>query len=300
MLCRNPWIQGLQSFPCGRCDPCRRQRKRLWTHRILLESQLHSDNAFVTLTYAEESLPAGASLVKRDYQLFLKSLRKYHQQTSGRKVRFFAVGEYGDEGGRPHYHLALFGFPSCLNGNTKRNNRGVPVPESCCPVCRALHRIWGRGLIDCGTITHQSAAYISGYVTKKMTHRHHPWLQGRDPEFAQMSLKPGIGYGFMHEVASALLQYDYLGEGDVPVTLAHGKTQRLLGRYLRRKLRVMIGRDEKALPDEKRKEEMRSLYLASLKDPQFVSIKKVFVDQDTPRVISMEAREKIFKQRKKL
>lgn len=297
MLCRNPWIQGLQAFPCGRCDPCRRQRKRLWTHRILLESQLHSDNAFVTLTYAEDHLPAGASLVKRDYQLFLKSLRKHHHPG---RLRFFAVGEYGDEGGRPHYHLALFGYPSCLHGSTKRNIRGAPDPSNCCPVCRTLHRIWERGLIDCGSVTHQSAAYISGYVTKKMTHRHHPWLKGRDPEFASMSLKPGIGYGFMHEVASTLLQYDYLGEGDVPVTLSHGKTQRLLGRYLRKSLRRMIGRDEKAPRNVEKEREMLDLYVASLKNPEFVSIKTVLTEMDAGRVASMEARAKIFDKRKTL
>lgn len=133
-----------------------------------------------------------------------------------------------------------------------------------------------------------------------MTHRHHPWLQGRDPEFARMSLKPGLGYDFMHEVASTLLQYDYLGQGDVPVTLAHGKTQRLLGRYLRKKLRVMLGRDEKAIPDEKQKEEMRVLYMAALKDPQFVSIKSVLTALDDGRVASIEARAKIFAQRKTL
>lgn len=133
-----------------------------------------------------------------------------------------------------------------------------------------------------------------------MTHRHHPWLQGRDPEFAQMSLKPGIGYGFMHEVASTLLQYDYLGEGDVPVTLSHGKTQRLLGRYLRKKLRLMMGRDEKAPRNVEQEEEMRSLYIHSLKDPQFVTIKDTLTKMDDGKVASMEARAAIFKKRQTL
>lgn len=255
----------------------------------------------MTLTYAEDHLPALGSLVKRDYQLFLKSLRKWVRTLDPlKKIRYFAVGEYGDEGGRPHYHLALFGFPTCLRGGTKRDHRNAPDPQSCCPICRNVHRIWDRGLVDIGTLTHQSAAYVSGYVTKKMTHRHHPWLNGRDPEFAQMSLKPGIGYDFMHEVASTLLQYDYLGEGDVPVTLSHGKTQRILGRYLRKKLRAMMGRDEKAPPNVVQEKEVRDLYVASLKNPQFVSIKTVLTAQSDGLVASQEARAKIFAKRKTL
>jgi len=294
MLCRDPYIMGMQAFPCGRCMPCRRQRKRLWTHRILLEASLNSDNAFVTLTYAEENLPAGGSLRKKDYQDWLKRLRKAARPL---KIRYFVVGEYGDEGGRPHYHAVIFGLPSCWRGNTKRNNRGLPDASNCCAVCRMVQASWPAGFVDVGTVTHQSAAYVSGYVTKKMTHRHHPWLNGRDPEFAQMSLKPGIGYAFMHEVASTLLAHDYLGEGDVPVTLSHGKTQRLLGRYLRKKLRLMLGRDEKAIPDVKKQKEMRDLYMASLKDPQFVSIKNTLTEMDAGRVASMEARAEIFKKR---
>lgn len=130
-----------------------------------------------------------------------------------------------------------------------------------------------------------------------MTHRHHPWLKGRDPEFAQPSLKPGIGYDFMHEVASVMLQYPIPGEGDVPVTLAHGKIQLPLGRYLRQKLRLMIGREQKAPPNEKQSAEMRDLYLAALKDPSFISIKQTLTKLDDQTVLNMEARAAIFKKR---
>lgn len=71
-------------------------------------------------------------------------------------------------------------------------------------------------------------------------------LEGRLPEFARMSLRPGIGLGMMHELASKLLEHK-LDEKmiDVPMSLKHGGKPYPLGRYLRRKLRTMIGKDEK-------------------------------------------------------
>lgn len=61
-----------------------------------------------------------------------------------------------------------------------------------------------------------------------------------------MSLKPGIGAGFIPEVASALLSHNLDSTlSDVPTSLAHGKYVRPLGRYLTRELRKHIGR----LPD---------------------------------------------------
>lgn len=50
----------------------------------------------------------------------------------------------------------------------------------------------------------------------------------------------------MHDVASALMEYN-LDEKmlDVPLTLSHGTAKFPIGRFLRRKLRVLIGRNEK-------------------------------------------------------
>lgn len=62
-----------------------------------------------------------------------------------------------------------------------------------------------------------------------------------------MSLRPGIGLGMMHELASTLLAHK-LDEKmiDVPLTLQHGTKKWPLGRYLRRKLRTFIGRHPNA------------------------------------------------------
>lgn len=50
----------------------------------------------------------------------------------------------------------------------------------------------------------------------------------------------------MHEIASQLLtETDVERMVDVPLSLQHGKYHFPLGRYLRRKLRLMVGKDEK-------------------------------------------------------
>lgn len=70
---------------------------------------------------------------------------------------------------------------------------------------------------------------------------------GQAPEFSCQSNRPGIGAGFMDEVASTLL-YAHDDIEDVPSSLRHGKKMRPLGRYLRQQLRMKMGRD-KAVPE---------------------------------------------------
>jgi len=263
LLCRNPYLAaGGSVYGCGQCMPCRINRRRVWTHRIMLECTQHNANSFWTLTYDDDNLPKTEgglpTLRTKDLTDFIKRLRMWYWPN---KLRYFYVGEYGDETQRPHYHLALFSFPPCHRGLTRKDRRG-----NCCHICDSVRDIWSKGHVYSGQLEDASAAYISGYVTKKMTAKDDPRCNGRHPEFARMSLKPGIGAGFIPEAASVLLEFNLHSTlSDVPTSLAHGGRAKPLGRYLTRELRKHIGR----LPNaplstiEKQKEDMRPLQEAA-------------------------------------
>lgn len=245
MNCRRPIVLGRHAYGCGQCIPCRVNKAREWTHRILLEANLHSDNAFITLTYDDEHLPPGETLVPKDLQLFLK--RHRHQFN----FRYYAVGEYGDETQRPHYHLLAFGHPSCSRGVTTPNGSG-----ECCPVCDSVRKSWSKGHVYLGECNSHTARYVSGYIVKRWTRPDHPELKGRHPEFARMSRKPGIGHDFMYEVASSILEHDL---ADLPYTLRHGGLKMPLGRYLRNKVNEFSGGNLRVPDWSQPSEEMQEL-----------------------------------------
>lgn len=211
---------------------CRINRRRMWTHRILLETCKHEASTFATLTYSDDCEPVGGTLVPRDLQLFFKRLRKADGRNA---IRYFACGEYGDRTSRPHYHAAIFGFPTC-------ENSGLVRGECACRPCCVVRETWGFGHVMLGEISISSAAYIAGYVVKKWTSKDVPALNGRHPEFARMSLRPGIGADAMLDVALAMRRSP-LDERVIPAGLRHGSKILPLGRYLRKRLRGELGQE---------------------------------------------------------
>lgn len=300
MKCRNPYLLNGMAFGCGQCMPCRVAKRRVWTHRIMLETAMHSDNTFVTLTYSDENMPrledGRGILVPKHMQDWLKRLRRaYSDATQGRKLRFYGVGEYGDNSWRPHFHLALFNFPNCRYGQS-RYFSGV---QNCCFACDMVRDTWSFGNVMLAELNVNTSQYVCGYVTKKMTAKDDVRLKGLPPEFARMSLRPGIGADAMHDVASTLLQFDLVeGDADVPSALRHGKRLLPLGNYLTRKLRTYVGKDEKAPESvlQSVKKELQPLRDAAFENSR--SLKKEIVQAADQAVLNMEARQEIFRQRK--
>lgn len=262
----------------------------------MLESTQHPNNTFVSLTYRDDTLPVTSdmspTLNPRDLQLWLKSFRK---AISPSRMRYYAVGEYGDETQRPHYHVAVFGYPNCTYGNSRYSKSR----QNCCSHCDLIRDTWGRGQVFLGDLSINSAQYIAGYVTKKLTSKNDPRLSGRHPEFGRMSLKPGIGADFMHEVASTLLGLEHFDQ-DVPASLQHGSRKLPLGRYLRRRLRELIGRDKASPPEaiKQLQEELQPLRQAAFDASR--SFKKEVVNAGTQKVLNAETKAKIFKAKRNL
>lgn len=271
MLCKNPYVLSNSSFGCGQCLPCRLNRRRLWTHRLLLESFFHEASSFVTLTYSDESLPEGGTLAPGDVQLWLKRLRK---ALYPKKIRYYLVGEYGDESWRPHYHVALYGHGGCLwfpLGEQKYDRRKCQ-----CDNCKLIRSTWNKGLTDCAHLSVESSQYMCGYVTKKMTKKDDVRLNGKYPEFSRMSNRPGIGAFAMEQLSSFVTSEDGCNDliltGDVPLALRHGLKKMPLGRYLRRKLREYTGfKETGAQPGWKEKvaADMQRLREAYEADPEY-------------------------------
>ena len=121
------------------------------------EAQSHLHNSFLTLTYSDQHLPENGGLRFRDYQFFMKRLRKLFP-----RARFYMCGEYVDQTKRPHYHAALFGphFPDLIP--LYKTGSGSMIYSS-----ETLSKLWPLGHASLGELTRDSAAYIARYVMKK-------------------------------------------------------------------------------------------------------------------------------------
>jgi len=183
------------ALACGQCIGCRKERSRQWATRCVHESQLHTKNCFITLTYNKDNLPGDLSVDIRTWQLFAKRLRKQMGP-----FRFFHCGEYGGEGLRPHYHALLFGHDfrhDRILWNEDYEKRKTDVSET-------LSEIWGLGFTTVADLTFQSAAYVARYVIDKANGDHAERKYKRfnpdtgeewqvKPPYITMSRRPGIG-----------------------------------------------------------------------------------------------------------
>lgn len=239
MLCRKPFTGGTVPFACGQCLPCRIARRRKWMWRQFFEGLSHEENSFVTLTLSDVHLREhGPSVVPLVLSKWVRSLRKAIYPA---KVRYFGVGEYGDENWRPHYHLSLFGYGEATDQTVRRYVGGKERV-----VGGFVHDTWGRGFVEVVPFNEVTAQYVAGYTVKKMTAKDDPRLAGLHPEFPRMSNRPGLGLAYIQAVARELVANDHgmaLLEdvGDVPRFVYVGSKQVLLDRYLLQKLREAVG-----------------------------------------------------------
>jgi len=189
--------------PCGQCIGCRLDRSRQWAIRCVHESQMHEENSFITLTFNEESIHQNHTLVKSDFQNFMKRLRKY---TSPKLIRYYHCGEYGDQTQRPHHHACLFGyqFPD-LKLYTTTNN--IPLYTS-----EILSQIWQhQGNSYIGEVSYESAAYVARYIMKKQLGKSaKAAYKNKIPPYTTMSRRPGIAKTWFDKYYKDMYPYDYV------------------------------------------------------------------------------------------
>lgn len=195
-------------LPCGQCIGCKLERSRKWALRCMHESKLYEENAFITLTYDDEHLPPGGTLRLEDFQNFMKRLRK---KFTGRKIRFFHCGEYGENTKRPHYHACLFNIDFSDKYAWKKENENQLYRSP------TLEKLWPEGQSTIGSVTFESAAYVARYITKKITGpRADEHYQGLKPEYVTMSRGKGLGFGWYEKFKRDLYPDDFalINRGD--------------------------------------------------------------------------------------
>lgn len=184
-------------IPCRQCSKCRLEFTRQWAIRASHEASLYEKNCFVTLTYRNECLPPNGSLDYLAPVAWMKRLRERY----GSGIRSLGCAEYGKKLGRPHYHILLFNFdfPDKVFWKIKKGHRLFTSD--------ALEELWPFGFSTIGEVTFESAAYVSKYMSKRITGRnssayYHAYcdLETRQekyllaPEKAVCrSMRPGIG-----------------------------------------------------------------------------------------------------------
>lgn len=214
--------------PCGQCLFCRINHKRDWISRLILEAACHESSQFWTLTYEDKNLPtilaprgqysAGQAVVREPrlgscvpvaeqpgtlFKPDLANVFKRIRKNFG-KFRYYAIGEYGEKRGRPHYHVLAFG----INLNSAE-----------------LEKVWGHGAVHIGDVESGSINYCVEYALKSRKARELVELR-RIPEFAVCSTNPGIGSFAVGEFRRAILRSAPLPTGELLIP----DTFRVLGR----------------------------------------------------------------------
>ena len=234
MLCEKPRVAAQKNgkpqfmYACGQCTPCRINTRRKKTCRGLLEARGHEWSTFVTLTIEDEHLEHtldvdGApipTLVPNDLRLYLRGMRKRIPE-----LRYIAVGEYGTESERPHYHALFFGHDPMTVG-------------------QATQEVWRYGYVTASEANAERIAYICGYTVKKYMREVDP-NDRRVREFSRWSSKPLIGepsLDWLEELCYTRGGAELIAEtGDAPSVVRIGGKVWPLDRSMRLHLRKRLG-----------------------------------------------------------
>ncbi len=164
--------------PCGKCPKCLRKRQNEWVFRLAQEQSISNSACFLTLTYEDKYLPISPNgyptLKPDDLTKFLKRLRYYNK--SSKKIRYYAVGEYGTKRKRPHYHLIAFN----INQSTIQHHDRI-------------QNIWGLGTVDVAKSEGASQRYTLSYIMDS-SWRPSGIHDDRTPQFARQSKNLGINF----------------------------------------------------------------------------------------------------------
>lgn len=216
--------------PCKMCIECRNMRREDFSKRLRMELiNYNYVGSFISLTYRDKDLPIlypegsavvgkyfgscppafGSTLYPPDISNFCDKMQKRLKRAYGRSGKYVAVGEYGSDQHRPHFHIIYVGCPSA-------NMRKV------------IREVWNKGNIDIGPINKGAVRYVLDYIDKQVFGAKTLYDEYGDfyPPFAHFS--KGIGFDWIEKNIDKFDKYGELKYGE------SGKTFQL-NPYLRDK-----------------------------------------------------------------
>lgn len=221
------------TVPCGKCFACLSNLRSDWIFRLKQMFRATRESCyFVTFTYDEENLPVvdcnpidglgregyvhyangwfPVTLEKDVMKQVISSFTHSTRPIKRMKLKYFLVGEYGEDSYRPHYHMALFGW----------HGDNVMLHDE-------LQKHWHRGGIH---ILYLSDALI-GYITKYMLKQYDDSLYLYDCSQRPFRLMSnGLGMSFCNYSNARY----YVSSGFSPMN--DGDYKRRIPRYLQEKM----------------------------------------------------------------
>lgn len=183
------------SVPCRKCELCRDTKINDWVGRCIAEGRTAAAARSITLTYGrdeqgnEDHLRAKV-LTYSDVQKYFKLLRRH-----GYPCRYFAVGEYGAEKGRAHWHCIVF-FQNEVPRHILAPPREDRENDS---EFRFMERHWPHGWSFWEDVTPRSIRYVCKYINKGM---------GQDERQGHIALskKPPLGHEYFKRLAERYVE----------------------------------------------------------------------------------------------
>lgn len=240
--------------------------------RLMEEEKVSMSSYFITLTYDNDNCritdKKWPTLVKDDLQRFFKRVRKTHNSRKGKAIilskryqavrngwkynslfkplKYYAVGEYGSETFRPHYHIILFNAElELIIGKQMADavNRGDIQLDGKLPFKSDR---WLYGHITIGEVNHASVGYTLKYISKEKRIPLHK-NDDRLPEFACMSKR--LGRSYLSQQTLNWHKADLLNRMYVPIE--DGK-KIAMPRYYKDKIYSELEREQVALYNKQR------------------------------------------------
>ena len=155
------WGKQSVPVPCGRCADCKATRIRQWVFRLMQEDKVSKYAHFITLTYNTLFAPMSdngfMTLDPLDVKYFMKRLREHTKRKFpwSEPLKYYFVGEYGDQNWRPHYHAIVFNVPDeelYYDAWMRKTDSGEKVHI---------------GKVHVGSVKDKSIAYTLGYMSKQ-------------------------------------------------------------------------------------------------------------------------------------